>query len=162
MEIMNSANNITNYIGLNTAKPVIRHGDDVSYTCFKNEDEQIDLIKEIIEKYKTNQFKTVAVVCKNEMETLEINKKLKEKQVEIKNITDSDTQYTGGICTITSYLAKGFEFDGVIITDASEQKYNSNKNIDTKLLYVGMTRPLHELNVLYNKNIVKPLQEKAV
>lgn len=162
MEIMNSANNITNYIGLNTAKPVIRHGDDVSYTCFKNEDEQIDLIKEIIEKYKTNQFKTVAVVCKNEMETLEINKKLKEKQVEIKNITDSDTQYTGGICTITSYLAKGLEFDGVIITDASEQKYNSNKNIDMKLLYVGMTRPLHELNVLYNKNIVKPLQEKAV
>ena len=162
MEIMNSANNITSYIGLNTAKPVIRHGDEVSYTSFENEDEQINLIKEIIEKYKNNKFKTVAVVCKNEKETLEINNKLREKQIEIKNITDSDTQYTGGICTITSYLAKGLEFDGVIITDASEQKYNSNRNIDMKLLYVGMTRPLHELNVLYNNNIVKPLQEKTI
>lgn len=70
-------------------------------------------------------------------------------------------QYNGGICTITSYLAKGLEFDGVIVANASEGEYNSNKDIDMKLLYVSMTRPLHELNVLYNKNIVKPLQEEV-
>lgn len=160
MEIMNSANNITKYIGLNTAKPVIRHGNEVYYTNFRNENEQIDIIKEIIEKYKEKQYKTVAVICKSETETLKINKELRDKEVEIKNITDSDTQYTGGICTIPSYLAKGLEFDGVIITDASEKKYSSNKSIDMKLLYVGMTRPLHELNVLYNSDIVKPLQEE--
>ena len=50
------------------------------------------------------------------------------------NITDSDTQYNGGICTITSYLAKGLEFDGAIISDASEESYNPNKAIDMKLL----------------------------
>ena len=62
------------------------------------------------------------------------------------------------MCTIASYLAKGLEFDGVIIANATEGKYNSNKGIDMKLLYVAMTRPLHELNVLYNNIIVKPLQ----
>ena len=86
---------------------------------------------------------------------------MRSDDIKINNITDSDTQYNGGICTITSYLAKGLEFDGVIVANASEGEYNSNKDIDMKLLYVSMTRPLHELNVLYNKNIVKPLQEEV-
>lgn len=59
---------------------------------------------------------------------------------------------------ITSYLAKGLEFDGVVIADASEKEYDSDKDIDMKLLYVAMTRPLHELRVLYKDAIVKPLQ----
>ena len=58
-------------------------------------------------------------------------------------------------------MAKGLEFDGVIITDASEEKYSSEKVIDMKLLYVAMTRPLHELKVLYKKDITKPLKKEA-
>ena len=59
---------------------------------------------------------------------------------------------------MASYLAKGLEFDGVIVANASEKEYSSNKDIDMKLLYVSMTRPLHELNILYRNNLVKPLQ----
>ena len=160
-EIMNSANNITNYINLNVAKPVIRHGKNVKYINYSNTDEQIDKIKSILEQYKESEYKTVAVICKDEEEATFINDKLRSDNIKINNITDSDTQYNGGICTITSYLAKGLEFDGVIVANASEGEYNSNKDIDMKLLYVSMTRPLHELNVLYNKNIVKPLQEEV-
>ena len=126
-----------------------------------NTDEQIDKIKSILEQYKESEYKTVAVICKDEEEATFINDKLRSDNIKINNITDSDTQYNGGICTITSYLAKGLEFDGVIVANASEGEYNSNKDIDMKLLYVSMTRPLHELNVLYNKNIVKPLQEEV-
>ena len=46
------------------------------------------------------------------------------------------------------------------MSNASENEYNSNREIDMKLLYVAMTRPLHELNVLYSNKIVKPLQEE--
>ncbi len=157
-EIMNSANNITNYINLNTAKPVIRHGNLVKYISYNNEDDQIGNIENILEKYKENGYKTIAIICKDEAEAININKKLYDKNIVVNNITNSDTQYNGGICTITSYLAKGLEFDGVVIANASEEKYNSNKDIDMKLLYVAMTRPLHELNVLYKDNIVKPLE----
>lgn len=158
-EIMNSANNITNYIKLNTAKPVIRHGEFVKYINYKNEEEQIYTIKSILNKYQKNGYKTVAIICKNEEEATSINNKLNSENIEIKNITNSDTEYSGGICTITSYLAKGLEFDGAIIANATEGEYNSDRNIDMKLLYVAMTRPLHELNVLYNDKIVRPLQD---
>ena len=160
-EIMNSANNITNYIKLDVAKPVIRHGKNVKYIDYNNDDEQINTIKSILKQYKENEYKTVAVICKNEEEATFINKKLQNDNIKIKNITDSDTQYNGGICTIASYLAKGLEFDGVIVANASEEEYNSSKDIDMKLLYVSMTRPLHELNVLYKNNIVKPLKQEV-
>ena len=107
------------------------------------------------------EYKTIAIICKNEEEATLINNKLRNKEFVINNITDSDTQYNGGICTITSYLAKGLEFDGVVVANASENEYNSSKAINMKLLYVAMTRPLHELNILYNNNIVKPLQQEV-
>ena len=161
-EIMNSASNITKYINLNVAKPVIRHGEHVKYFDFKDENEQINIIKNLLDSYKKNEYKTIAIICKNEDEAILINNKLKKDNIDIKNITDSDTVYDGGICTITSYLAKGLEFDGAIVADASEAVYDSDKNIDMKLLYVAMTRPLHELNVLYNDKITHPLQSEAV
>lgn len=154
-EIMDSANNITKYIKLNTAKPVIRHGKKVSFIKYKEKNEQISLIKRILEQYKTQNYKTIAIICKNEEEAQELYIKLEMN--DIKNITLNDTEYNGGICIITSYLAKGLEFDGVIISNSGEEEYNSNKIIDMKLLYVAMTRPLHELTILYKNNITKPL-----
>ena len=154
-EIMDSANNITKYIKLNTAKPVIRHGKKVSFIKYKEKNEQISLIKRILEQYKTQNYKSIAIICKNEEEAQELYIKLEMN--DIKNITLNDTEYNGGICIITSYLAKGLEFDGVIISNSGEEEYDSNKMIDMKLLYVAMTRPLHELTILYKNDITKPL-----
>ena len=154
-EIMDSANNITKYIKLNTAKPVIRHGKKLSFIKYKEKNEQISLIKRILEQYKTQNYKTIAIICKNEEEAQELYIKLEMN--DIKNITLNDTEYNGGICIITSYLAKGLEFDGVIISNSGEEEYDSNKMIDMKLLYVAMTRPLHELTILYKNDITKPL-----
>lgn len=158
-EIMNSANNITKHINLEIAKPVIRHGESVEYIRY--EKNQIDLIEKIIKEYMKKAYVSIAIICKNDEEAKKIYKKLKEKNITATNIVDNENKYDGGICVITSYLAKGLEFDGVIITDASEEKYSSEKAIDMKLLYVAMTRPLHELKVLYQKDITKPLREEA-
>lgn len=67
--------------------------------------------------------------------------------------------YNGGICAITSYLAKGLEFDGAIVSNASKLKYDENNDMEMKLLYVAMTRPLHELKVLYDNELAKPLDK---
>ena len=158
-EIMNSANNITKHINLELAKPVIRHGENVEYIRY--EKNQIELIEKIIKDYMKKAYVSIAIICKNDKEAKKIYKKLKEKNIIATNIVDSENKYDGGICVITSYLAKGLEFDGVIITDASEEKYSSEKAIDMKLLYVAMTRPLHELKVLYHNDITKPLQKEA-
>jgi len=157
-EIMNSANNISSHIGLNIAEPVIRHGLEVEYNIIK--DNQIMYITEYINNFVKKGYNSIAVICKDEEEANQINTLLNEYNISASNITNSDTEYKGGICTITSYLAKGLEFDGVIISNASEERYNSSKVIDMKLLYVAMTRPLHELKVLYSGELVRPLQKE--
>ena len=47
---------------------------------------------------------------------------------------------------VPSHLAKGLEFDAVIIA-AFDEPFR-NHPIDRKLLYVAMTRPMHELHIV--------------
>ena len=159
-EIMNCASNITKHLGLNVAEPVIRHGKDVEFINFSDIDEQIKMIENILEEYLKEDFKTIAIICKDEDEASQISKKLNKKYNAV-NITDSDTMYNGGICVITSYLAKGLEFDGAIVSNASKLKYDENNDMEMKLLYVAMTRPLHELKVLYDGKMADFIDVKA-
>lgn len=154
-EIMNEASRITKYINLVPAEAVIRHGVNVNYINVN--DNKIEKIYELVKEYINKDYKSIAIITKEEKESNYVYNELLKKNIDVVNVTGFETEYKGGICTITSYLAKGLEFDGVIVVDASETVYNSEKIIDMKLLYVAMTRPLHELNVLYDGNISKPL-----
>ena len=154
---MNTANNITKYLNLNIAEPVIRHGEKVDFQKFKDFDEQISFIEKYIDEYKSKEYKSIAIITKDKVEANSIFKRLNKKYNAV-NITDSDTSYNGKICIVPSHLSKGLEFDGVIITNAGEARYDSNKEIEMKLLYVSMTRPLHKLKILYKDKLTAPLQ----
>lgn len=71
------------------------------------------------------------------------------------NLLDEDFK----ICTISNQLAKGLEFDAVIINNATENVYSSDSNLDMKLLYVATTRALHELEVVYDGKLTKPVAD---
>lgn len=157
-EIINQANNVIEHLGLKKSEPVIRHGEEVEYIEF--DDNQIDIIEQCLNEFEKNGYNSIAIISKTQEESSKINKELNERGVNAIDITDSNIEYKGGICTIPSYLAKGLEFDSVILTDASENMYNSNKIIDMKLLYVAMTRPLHELKILYSNEITQSLVKK--
>ena len=74
--------------------------------------------------------------------------KLKEEigRDDIHVINSKDSEYTGGINIVPSYLSKGLEFDAVIITDADKEHY-SKSEVDTKLLYVCITRAMNTLDI---------------
>ena len=151
IEITNNANRVLEHLNLNTAEPVIRHGTSVDFvdsSIYKTY--KIDQIRKMIEKG----YKTIAIICKNNKEVKEVYKELEKENIETKIITEKDVKYTAGIFVMTVAAAKGLEFDGVIINNASEQIFDSNSDVDMHLLYVASTRALHELCILYNKNLV--------
>ena len=158
-EIMNSANDIVEHIGMKKAEPVIRHGDDVKYieTC----NNQLDIIVDSINDNLSKNYQSIAIITKTEEDAIKINKQLSKRGVIAENINSKNDEYNGSICTIPSYLSKGLEFDSVIVADASENKYNSKKTIDMKLLYVAMTRALHNLIILHNGELTLPLREEV-
>lgn len=148
-QIMEEANKVIDYIGLKCALPVIRHGLKVSYT---NNSE----VENILNQYIKKNYKNVAIICKNDSDLYDLYKMLSCK-AKINAISDQDEQYQGGICLLTSFLAKGLEFDATIIYNASNKNYNVNSINDMKLLYVAMTRALHELTILANNDLTKVL-----
>ena len=72
-------------------------------------------------------------------------------------INSKDAEYNGGINIVPSYLSKGLEFDAVIITDADEYHY-SQSEVDTKLLYVSITRAMNTLDVYTVNELTKLLK----
>ncbi len=157
IEIMNEANNITKFLNLDTATPVIRHADKVEYIKLKKEEEE-KFLKDKINEYLNRKYKTIAVICKTNDRCKEIAKMLNENNIEATYIAENSDSYSGNVSVLTSYLAKGLEFDSVILMDADEKVYSSEDSLDMKLMYVAMTRALHSLNVIYEDEIIKPLK----
>ncbi|NLL00596.1 MAG: ATP-binding domain-containing protein [Clostridiales bacterium] len=54
-------------------------------------------------------------------------------------------------------MTKGLEFDGVIIWNPDENSYRDN-DADAKLMYVAITRAMHELYIIYKGNLSRLLQ----
>ena len=70
-----------------------------------------------------------------------------------REITDfSENDYHSGLLVLPVSQAKGLEFDSVIILDLNKDKYPDTEH-NTRLLYVAITRTLHRLIIVTNKNI---------
>ena len=157
IEIMNEANKISKEIGLDEALPVIRSAGPVIKSKVNKLDKENYIINQV-KKYKEAGFKSIAIIYKNQKELVNMNKKLKENNIESEIIYKDQEKYDGGICLLTSYLSKGLEFDVVIIADAQDEIYKYDNRLDMKLLYVSMTRALHKLELVYENNICRFLK----
>lgn len=157
-EIMEVANNVINklpefekeYIVL--GEPVIDRKNSVNIKKNKNIDELISSINNRINEYLQNDYKSIAIIGKDMNECEEIEKKLRKTRKDIKLIKGKDSEYNSGISVIPSYLAKGLEFDCVIISNANEEKYTYS-SLDIKLLYVTITRAMSKLDIFYTGEI---------
>ena len=121
---------------LNT-KPEIqsfnRNGDAVTVMALENKEEYLDKIIQKIVEYKEKGFESICLICKTREACKHLFLKLKSK-IEVQFITDDSVKSLQGTLILPSYLAKGLEFDAVIICDANAQNYS--KVGDKNLLYM--------------------------
>ena len=62
-----------------------------------------------------------------------IKKKIEKYNKNVKLIQSKDSEYNAGISIVPSYLAKGLEFDSVMLFNVNDDKYQ-NTVLDIKLL----------------------------
>lgn len=86
--------------------------------------------------------RTIAVICRTAAESRRVYTSLKD-DIPIHLIEKATISYEKGILVIPSYLAKGIEFDGVILYDCSQYKNESER----KLFYTVCTRAMHRLHM---------------
>ncbi|MFF2450160.1 RNA polymerase recycling motor HelD [Neobacillus sp. NPDC058068] len=109
------------------------------------------LILEKIKEYQNEGHRTIAVICRTAAESNLVFEALKN-DLPLYLIEKGTVSYEKGILVIPSYLAKGIEFDAVILYDCSEYKRESER----KLFYTVCTRAMHEL-YMYATGEISPL-----
>ena len=123
--------------------PLVRRGEPIIEEEVSSKEEFMDTLISIIEDYEEEGNENIAVIFKNKNELEEIAPLIKSKMA-IQSLNNEDIPYKGGKVLIPAYLAKGLEFDGVIVIESSE--------IQPLVKYIMCTRALHRLSVLkYNE-----------
>ncbi len=107
-------------------------------------------IADDISNLKSKGHKLIAVICKTVSQCKAFYQGIREIS-DISLITDQNEEYHGGTVLIPSYLAKGLEFDAVIVCTADARNYSREE--DRRLLYTVCTRALHELHLYYTGDL---------
>lgn len=154
IEIMHLANDILSIMGkdLPIVQPVIRHGDKPRFTKIdpSNLQQVRERLEEDIQSLKGQELNSIAIIGKNDSECLRLYKMLENSNLPIQLLEEKEDMKKGSVVIVPSYLSKGLEFDAVLIVTL-EEAY-SEEELDIKLLYVAMTRPMHRL-YLYGSSL---------
>lgn len=120
-----------------------RNGPEPSITIVPNE---LALTEQIIQSINnlSTKFETIAVICKTAAECSAVYEQL-SNQVDIQLINHNTKQFKKGILLLPAYMAKGIEFDAVLIYNASAANY-SREN-ERYYFYTACTRAMHELHI---------------
>lgn len=89
---------------------------------------------------------SIAIITKTAAESRKVYARLHSQGNEtLQLITKETNHFEKGLMVIPVYLAKGVEFDAVLIYDASSKTYGEEN--ERKLLYTACTRAMHELHL---------------
>lgn len=130
------------------ADSVERHGDKPKMTGFKNHDDMIGKMSSDMKHYSELGHHSIGILTKTVSEARQLFEQLKSQvDLPIHCLSHEDDAYDSGIVVMPVYLAKGLEFDAVMLYNAGTDNYSAEK--DRLLFYTACTRALHVLNIYY-------------
>ncbi|MBW6507567.1 MAG: AAA family ATPase [Rhodobacteraceae bacterium] len=123
-----------------------RHGPAPSLTVVKTQKDAVARIKAAVTDFRSSDHTSVALLAKTQAQAKRLHRALAEDGVEARLLAEGSTGFSTGVIICTPHLAKGLEFDRVIIPDASEAVFATQ--MDRNLLYVACTRAMHRLDLI--------------
>ncbi|WRP07605.1 RNA polymerase recycling motor HelD [Rossellomorea aquimaris] len=124
--------------------PFDRDGEKPVLTQVADHDELHRRIAAKIEEWLDGDYHSIAVICKSAKESEAAYASLSGVEG-IKLMKSASLEYEQGVIIIPAYLAKGIEFDAVILYDASARSYGDESL--SRLFYTACTRAMHELHL---------------
>lgn len=154
-----STSEITNFskklIEVESIQAIDRNGPEVEVHEYAHGEESMAEIAQdiyqVLLSWRDKGYSNAAVIAKDTDESLSFDEKLQAIMLEdastdnllLNKYLREEDEFAVTITDIAG--SKGIEFDGVIILNASAEKYNTE--LDRTKLYVASTRPLHELQL---------------
>ena len=119
-------------------KPIVYELDNPTIAEYK--------LYDCIDNYLNQKYPHIAVITKTMDEARELAELLSKSYDQVQLIDQETHTFKEGIHVIPVYLAKGIEFDGVIVYDASTHQYLNE--LERYILYTACTRAMHDLTLI--------------
>ena len=124
------------------------HGEEPKTIKFNNQEEEIKGIVKLIRNYHESSYKSLGIVCKDEQQASKLYETLKLHDKNILFLSSESNTFLTGVIITSAHMAKGLEFDEVIVPHVDEKNYQTE--IYRSMLYVAITRAMHRLTLTYS------------
>ncbi|WP_188456762.1 RNA polymerase recycling motor HelD [Virgibacillus oceani] len=131
--------------GKEMIEPFDREGIKPQLIKLNNTGKLAGTLIEAVNQLKRKGHETIAIICKTLQESEQMYHLLRDK-VSVKQMNEETYSFEKGLLVLPVYLAKGIEFDAVLIPNASRQHYA--READRTLFYTACTRAMHELTMV--------------
>ena len=125
---------------------VNRDGELPKLFCLKDEEELLNGLEKNIAQLKASGSRSIAVICRTAEYSFHLYEKI-TRYMEARLVKEDTTEFIAEntVSIIPSYLAKGLEFDAVLVLCAGSEDYVDET--ERKLFYTCCTRALHQLHI---------------
>ncbi|MEX2258944.1 MAG: 3'-5' exonuclease, partial [Woeseia sp.] len=123
-----------------------RHGDVPRVIGCRRPAEARQHIQTEIARFETSPHNSLAVIAKTPKQAKRLHRSLLDAGVDVQLLDAGSTGFSTGVIVCAAHLAKGLEFDRVIVHDVSQRNFCTG--MDRNLLYVACTRAMHRLTLV--------------
>ena len=125
--------------------PLERHGPAPLLLPCASPAAELQAIRQLIVDFRASGNHSLGIICKTLGQATATHAALQALGVQL--LTAESRTFKEGIILTTAHLAKGLEFDEVIVPFASARTYKTE--VDKRMLYVAGTRAMHRLTLTY-------------
>ncbi len=129
-----------------------RHGEAPEVIRCKTRREELDTLRRLLADFADSPHNAVGILCRTQKQAQRIFEALDADNVPDLHLLTAQSHSLGrGVIVCTAHMAKGLEFDQVIVPEVNDTNYRTA--MDRNLLYVACTRAMHKLTLTHTGTV---------
>ncbi|WP_019637766.1 HelD family protein [Paenibacillus fonticola] len=128
--------------------PIERHGYHPRIKSSDSRAGELTDVKQAVMEFLDSDHRSLGIVCKTQAQAERIYEEIKDIHKDIYLLNFSSEQFHEGIMVTSCHMAKGLEFDHVIVPFVDVSNYKTD--MDRSLLYIACTRAMHVLTLTFH------------
>ncbi|MDZ7663367.1 MAG: AAA family ATPase [Thiohalophilus sp.] len=128
-------------------EPIERHGEAPQVLGFASRNKELEQIRALMQEFDASDHHTLGIICKTQQQADRLYKAVQDELPNVYRLNLQSSHFSQGVVICPASLAKGLEFDRVIVPQADTDNYAAE--MDRSLLYIACTRAMHRLTLTH-------------